>query len=133
MSVIFQNIKIGQVYSRRQLTELWNYAGVQALQRGVVTPRDDKKIILFVTQDKPRSATPYHDHLSGNLLEWDGPNDHFAEQRMLDTDQTGDEIHLFYRQTSRESFTYYGKIQLLEIQRYTDQPSRSLFRLFQDS
>ena len=41
----YEKIKIGQNYSRHQLAELWGYAGVQALQRGVVTPRDDNKII----------------------------------------------------------------------------------------
>ena len=79
MSVTFENIQIGQIYSRRQLADLWGYAGVQALQRGVVTPRDDNKIILFVTEDKSPSATQYNDRLFGSRLEWEGPNDHFAE------------------------------------------------------
>ncbi|MCC8998616.1 MAG: hypothetical protein LM522_03815 [Candidatus Contendobacter sp.] len=81
MSVTFENIHIGQTYSRNQLAELWSYAGVEALQRGVVTPRNNNKIILFVTEDKLPSSTPYHDRLFGNKLEWEGPNDHFAEQR----------------------------------------------------
>ncbi|MFZ4789836.1 MAG: hypothetical protein ACOYMW_02860 [Candidatus Competibacteraceae bacterium] len=81
MPVIFENIKISQTYSRHQLAELWGYAGVQALQRGVVTPHNDNKIILFVTEDKLPSATQYNDRFSDNKLEWEGPNDHFAEQR----------------------------------------------------
>jgi hypothetical protein len=48
---------------------------------------------------------------------------------MINTVQTNDEIHLFYRQTSRESFVYHGQIQLLEIQKYMNQPSRFLFKL----
>lgn len=129
MPVTFENIQIGQTYSRRQLAELWGYAGVEALQRGVVTPRDDNKIILFVTEDKLPSATQYKDRLVGSNLEWEGPNDHFAEQRIVDATRTNDEIHFFYRQTSRESFSYYGQIQFLEAQRYLDKPSRFSFKL----
>lgn len=130
MSVEFKNIVIGCAYSRQTLAELWDYASAKALQRGVVTPRNDNKIILFVTEEKSCSATPYYDRLSGNLLEWDGPNDHFAEQRMIDADQNGDEVHLFYRKTSREYFTYCGLVKTLKFDRYTDRPSRFLFRLF---
>lgn len=129
MSVEFKNIVTGCAYSRQTLAELWGYASPKALQRGVVTPRKDNKIILFVTEEKSYSATQHHDCLSGNLLEWDGPNDYFAEQRMIDADQKGDQIHLFYRKNSRENFTYYGLVKTLKVDKYTDRPSQFLFIL----
>ena len=52
ITVSFSEIKIGQTYTRPKLAELWGYAGYQALARGVVTPKDDNKIILFVTEQK---------------------------------------------------------------------------------
>jgi hypothetical protein len=129
MSVEFNNIVVGCDYSRQTLADLWGYAGRQALQRGVVTPSNTNKIILFVTEKKSQSATPYQDHLYGNFMEWEGPNDHFAEQRMVDADKNGDEIHLFYREVSRDLFTYYGLIKVSEFHRYTNRPSKFLFRL----
>ena len=48
----FAQIVVGATYSRNDLAQLWNYSGIQALARGVVTPRADNKIILFVTREK---------------------------------------------------------------------------------
>src|SRR5437868_5992918 len=39
------------------VARLWGYAGVQALQRRVVTPRNDNKVILFVTEVTTRTAS----------------------------------------------------------------------------
>ena len=104
MAVSFMRIAVGNSYSRQELAELWNYAGIEALQRGVVTPRDDNKIILFVTENKSTSATQYKDRLRQDVLEWEGPNDHFAEERIINAKQIGDEIHLFYRINPVEKF-----------------------------
>jgi hypothetical protein len=43
---------------------------------------------------------------------------------MIDADQNGDEVHLFYRKTSREYFTYCELVKTLEFDRYKDRPSR---------
>lgn len=52
MPISFAQVERGRSYSRHQLAELWGYAGWEALARGVVTPRADNKIILFVNQKK---------------------------------------------------------------------------------
>lgn len=52
MPVSLDTIKIGEVYSRNFLAKIWGYAAYQVLARGVVTPKKDLKIILFVTSDK---------------------------------------------------------------------------------
>ena len=31
---------------------MWGYASFHAIARGVVTPKDDNKIVLFVTEEK---------------------------------------------------------------------------------
>src|SRR3712207_3948142 len=89
MPVSFDTIVVGETYSRNELAELWGYASMHAIARGVVTPRDDNKIILFVTREKQASSEQYEDELSGGKLRWEGPNDHFAEDRMLAAAQTG--------------------------------------------
>ena len=110
MAVSFDKLTVGSVYSRNDLVELWGYAGVEAISRGVVTPRDDNKIILFVTLDKHPDAEQYEDELVGSVLLWEGPNAHYAEDRMLAHRETGDEVHLFYRQQFRDDFTYAGQL-----------------------
>ena len=129
MPVTFTDITVGGTYSRNDLVRLWAYAGVEAISRGVVTPREDNKIVLFVTLDKHPDAEQYEDELVGSVLLWEGPNDHFAEDRMLAHRETGDEVHLFYRQQPRDDFTYAGQLVLYCCQRHTDRPSRFVFRI----
>jgi hypothetical protein len=129
MPVSFAQIAVGETYSRNELAELWGYESFHALARGVVTPRDDNKIILFVTQEKESSFEQYEDALADRVLRWEGPKDHFAEDRMLAAGQSGNEIHLFYRAKHREDFVYQGKLQVVSCERYTDRPSKFVFNV----
>src|SRR5438105_466390 len=117
MNVSFDRIAVGNSYDRKELADLWDYAGIEALQRGVVTPRDDNKIIFFVTEEKDVNATQYEDRLVGDTLEWEGPNDHFAEDRIINSATSDDELHLFYRIKPNEKFTYYGRLDYVDAQR----------------
>lgn len=81
MAISFEKVTRGALYSRHTLAGLWGYTSFHAIARGVVTPRDDNKIVLFVTEKKQSTAEQYADRLSDNVLEWDGPTDHFAEDR----------------------------------------------------
>jgi hypothetical protein len=123
MPVSFSMIHIGQQYSRPVLARLWGYAGYQALARGVVTPRDDNKIILFITKDKPQWLEQYEDDLAGNVLFWEGPLDHFAEARMVAASEEGDEIHVFYRERHHSDFTYEGEFVVTSFRIFSDRPS----------
>lgn len=128
MPVSFAQVQRGQTYTRGDLARLWGYAGTEALSRGVVTPREDNKIVLFVTLDKRIGDEQYEDELVGDVLLWEGPNDHFAEDRMLDHTHSGDEVHLFYRIRHQDAFTYGGQFVLYCCQRFTNRPSRFVFR-----
>lgn len=128
MRITFNEIKVGCTYSRPSLAETWGYTGFQAISRGVVTPRGENKIILFVTEQKQASAEQYRDRLSGGMLDWEGPTDHFAEERIVNADKTGDEIHLFHRVKHHTDFTYCGKLRLLNCTLHSDQPSAFTFR-----
>lgn len=127
--VSFAAIVPHQLYSRKRLAELWGYRGFQALARGVVTPKGDNKIILFVTQEKQESSEQYHDRLVGNILHWEGPNDHFAEERMRSAEQQKDEIHLFYRQKHHSDFVYLGVGAVVRYVGKTDAPSQFDFEI----
>ena len=128
MAISFSRIRQGSKYSRNELARLWGYASFHALARGVVTPRSDNKIILFVTETKQTAAEQYRDHLNNNRLAWEGPTDHFAEDRIINAAASGDEIHLFYRERHHSDFTYCGELQLLSHERHSDRPSRFEFR-----
>ena len=129
MDASFSEIRIGQAYSRHELAALWGCADFHALARGVVTPQGDNKVILFVTEEKQPSAEPYEDRLTDDLLQWEGPNDHFGEDRVINAKRNGEEIHLFYRDRHHGEFIYKGKLELIDCRRLTEEPSKSTFRL----
>jgi len=56
------------------------------------------------------------------VVEWDGPTDHFAEDRMLGASRDGDEIHVFYRLAQRDPFEYLGQCRVVNCQRHGDHP-----------
>lgn len=128
MPVSFKALELGRQYTRHELAKLWGYAGIEAISRGVVTPANDNKIILFVTKSKRPGDTQYRDDLVGHVLLWEGPNDHFAEDRIIDHAEGGDEIHVFYRDEHESPFTYVGEMNLYCGQRLTGRPSRFVFQ-----
>lgn len=127
MPVSFEKIVKNLTYSRQMLAEIWGYTSFHAIARGVVTPRNDNKIILFVTEEKQLSSEQYIDRLSGNTLQWEGPNDHFAEDRMVNIESTRDELHLFYRKRHHSDFIYLGRLKVLNYILHSDQPSNFQF------
>lgn len=132
MAVSFDRIVKGADYSRPTLARIWGYGGYQALARGVVTPADDFKIILFVTEEKQPAAEQYADELAGDILHWEGPSDHFAETRMAEAASTGEEVHLFHRIRHHSDFTYKGRLEVIEYSQNADGPSQFTFRLLSD-
>ncbi|WP_442764183.1 DUF3427 domain-containing protein [Malikia spinosa] len=129
MKLKFNEIKVGLTYSRQKLAELWGYTSFHAIARGVVTPRNDNKIILFVTEEKQSSAQQYADKLSGNTLEWEGPTDHFAEHRMINAEANGEEIHLFHRKRHHSDFIYCGRLKVLRHTLHSQHPSHFRFEV----
>jgi hypothetical protein len=127
--VDFNAVRVGSLYTRDQLATVWGYASFHALARGVVTPAGDNKVILFVTENKSADRTPYRDRLRGSVLEWEGPTDHFAEDRMLGAPQNGTEIHLFYREEQRDPFEYLGQCRVVDCERHSTRPSSFRLRM----
>ena len=125
MPISFAKITKDSGYSRQTLAKLWGYTSFHAIARGVVTPRNDNKIILFVTEEKQSSAEQYSDRLSDNTLEWEGPTDHFAEDRMLNAEANGEEIHLFHRKRHHSDFTYCGRLKVMSHALHGNRPAIS--------
>lgn len=129
MPVSLHNIKVGSTYSRNRLAELWGYKSFHAIARGIVTPQADNKIIVFITEQKQSSSRQYVDRLVGNILHTEGPDDHFAEDRIASAGQTGDEIYLFHRIRHHTDFTYCGLMKLVDLDRQTTRPSRFQYQV----
>jgi putative restriction endonuclease len=128
MPISFVKIGVGQSYSRNDLALLWGFKSFHAIARGVVTPKGDNKIVLFVTEEKQASAEQYADRLVNDVLDWEGPNDHFAEERMLCSAKSSEEIHLFHRAIHHTDFTYVGQVVVIESEKRSDRPSRFKFK-----
>lgn len=129
MAVSFAKITKGAEYSRNTLADIWGYSSYHAIARGVVTPQGDNKIIIFVTEEKQDSHEQYADRLDGNLLYWEGPNDHFAEERMLRAAHSRDEMHLFYRTRHHTDFIYMGRVAVVSHTANTTRPSKFTLQL----
>lgn len=110
MPVQFKSIKRGSEWDRNELAELWGYKSFHAIARGVVTPADEKLIVLFVTEEKQESLTQYDDRLDGKLLYWEGEDGHANDERIANAANNGDEIHVFYRSRHHSPFTYLGEV-----------------------
>lgn len=95
--ITFDKIEVGSRWNREELAELWGYNGRQGLAKGVVTPKDLNKIILFVTREKLLHSEQFKDVLEGDTLHWDGQPKHRTDDRLIYAADHGDEIHLFYR------------------------------------
>jgi hypothetical protein len=128
-NVSFANIRLNQRYSRNELAQAWGYESATAISKGVVTPRGQSFIILFVTRDQQPTVSQYRNYLEGNRLTWEGPKDHSAEDRMLAATRWNDEIHLFYRERHHSDFTYLGRLTVENVTRHRDRPSEFVLRL----
>ncbi len=128
MKVTFDNIQKGKEYSRNELVKIWGYSHRFPLDRGVVTPKDTNLIILFATKEKHQSAEQYADNLIGDKLHWEGPTDHGSEDRMINSNNTDDQIHLFYRDRWDMDFTYEGQFIVDSYQLNADRPSKFVMK-----
>jgi hypothetical protein len=117
-------LRKGQAYDRKTLAAMWGYASYHALARGVVTPAGHDLILLFVTEMKQRSATRYRDRLVGVTLQWEGPRDHFAEDRILKAAQSGERIFVLYRRRHHQPFVFLGLATLASATIRDRSPSR---------
>ncbi len=125
-------IRIGKKYDRPWLAAEWGFAGYEAISKGVFCPRGGGQIILFVTRIKQKSLEQYNDYISGEYLFWEGEAKHGNDERIVRAEQTGEEIHLFYREIHHSAFEYRGPIELVDNKLSATSQSKFVFRLFHD-
>ena len=126
------SVELGRLYTRPELALLWGYRGHEAISRGVFTPTGGGHIVLFVTRQKQQSLTQYRDFVSGDYLHWEGESGHGNDRRIARAHETGEEIHLFYRDIHHTPFRYYGRIVVIRFIEKQSAPSEFVFRLVHD-
>ncbi|MGS3140550.1 HNH endonuclease [Aeromonas sanarellii] len=129
MHISFEALTIGAEYERPQLAVLWGYKSHHAISRGVITPAGTQVVILFVTKEKQETFTQYRDYLEADILHWEGEKLHGSDDRIVNSEKNGDEVHLFFRERHHSSFVYFGRIHLLHHELRTDRPSHFSFRV----
>lgn len=105
---------------------MWGYQSFNAISRGVVTPANQKLIVLFITKEKQEALTQYEDHIEQDLLFWEGEKGHGSDNRLISKQ---DEIHVFYRDKHHTDFLYKGTAALNTYHIYKDKPSKFTFYL----
>ncbi|MEN9308919.1 MAG: hypothetical protein RL173_2851 [Fibrobacterota bacterium] len=129
MPIEFSRLKLGNQYDRPALAAMWGYEGFQAISRGVVTPKNQNLIVLFVTRYKQKALTQYVDFIQDGVLHWEGEDGHGNDQRIATAERNGTAIHLFFRELHHRPFEYKGLVRLLEWELDTLRPSRFRFAL----
>jgi hypothetical protein len=129
MSRFSDPLVIGKGYDRKELAQLWDLAGFQAIGRGVFTPKGSGQIFLFVTRERLGWMTPYKNFLDGDLLFWDGEKGHGSDDRIASASRHGEEIHLLYRDQRHTPFIYHGKVVMVRCSRFTHRPSEFVFNV----
>lgn len=127
MPVTLDSLVIGNEYDRPELARLWGYETFHALGRGVVTPRGQDIIVLFITLNQQPALPQYENRFDGELLWIDGEEGHRADSRLAES-RNSDHVYLFYREKDHTPFRYSGEVWLVEaFLTVGAQPSRFVF------
>ena len=133
MVVSFEKISIGKEYTIPQLAELWGYENYNALDERIVTLPESNHILLFITEKEQAGAANLWNIIEENLLHIEGEAGHSSDQRLINAEQNGDEIHLFYRKYNDMPFIYYGRIHMIDYELEPAEPSWFCFLLYKKS
>lgn len=127
-NIHMDRITIGKEYTLPELAEEWEYVSYHGLRKGIVTQKNSKIIVLFVTEQKQANATQYYDELRGEILFMQGQNAHGTDKRLSrNLRKEQDEIYLFYRERHHTPFVFYGQVRLVNFQINEDKPSEFEF------
>lgn len=127
--VSLDSLIIGNKYDRPYLAELWGYKDFHGISRGIVTPKNDNKIIIFITKNKQKCLTQYTDYYDKSrcLLFMEGQEKHKNDERLINSINSKDEVFLFYREIHHTPFEYMGRIYLSYYIKNFEVPSKFIF------
>lgn len=114
IKINIENLIEGESYDRKVLAKMWGYKGTMALERGAVTPKNDNKIILFITKTNFNSMYKYKNEFDGHCLEIDGQINHGNDMRLINSRKKEEKIYLFYRENAGQTFIFHGEFILVK-------------------
>jgi putative restriction endonuclease len=126
LMVDFFTILLNAQYDRPTLAELWGYESHHAISKGVITPKGQNIVVLFITKEKQKNLTQYEDHIDEDILFWEGEEKHGTDLRIASGKDT---VHVLYRERHHSSFVYKGRAALKHHQLLTNRPSKFVFHL----
>jgi putative restriction endonuclease len=103
----------GELYSRKQLADKFKIIDA-TLNTGVFQPKGHFSIWLFVTRKKLANKTQYIDSLVGDILNWQGQTSGRTDQLIIDHQDRGLELLVFYREKDHSPFRYEGIFEYVE-------------------
>jgi putative restriction endonuclease len=99
------------IYTRNDLMRILSTQD-STINTGVFRPAGFSSVLLFVTKDKTQDRTQYADHLDGEILHWQGQSKGRTDPLIIDHQQRGLELLVFYREQKYEhdgaGFRYEG-------------------------
>jgi hypothetical protein len=108
-----KKLKVGDLYTRRELANKFAITDA-TLNTGVFQPKGSASVWLFVTRKKPANRTQYVDSLTGDLLNWQGQTSGRTDLLIIEHDEQGLELLLFYREKADTPFRYEGVFEYAE-------------------
>jgi putative restriction endonuclease len=106
-------LTLGELYSRKQLADKFKITDA-TLNTGVFQPKGHSSIWLFVTRKKLANKTQYIDSLAGDILNWQGQTSGRTDQLVIDHQDRGLELVVFYREKDHSPFRYEGVFEYAE-------------------
>lgn len=102
----------GNVYTRADLRELFQITA-GSINTGVFKPSALDSVWLFITEEKTKDRTQYHDILTGDVLHMDGQELGRTDYLIKEQLERGLELLVFYRKNRKEypgaGFVFEGK------------------------
>lgn len=129
----FDSLKVGEFYERPFLARLLGYKTFHAISRGVVTPVDSKTIILFITKENQDVLPEYSNSIVNDFVYTEGETNHANDKRVINAENKGEKIYLFYRERHHSSFIYYGQVQLINSEINDEVPSKFVFKFMRNT
>ncbi len=100
------SLKLMKVYSREELKNQYQITDA-TINNGIFKPKDVASIWLFITEEKTPDRTQYRDYFDGQILQFEGQTKGRTDGLIINHEEEGNEILVFYRKKKRE-FPNYG-------------------------
>ena len=105
-------LKLGGLYTRKELKKKFKIRD-STINTGIFQPKDHESIWLFVTENKTPDRTQYEDLFDGEVLRIESQPSGRKDKFLIEHEQRGLEILLFYRKSKFENegyaFRYEGR------------------------